>query len=177
MDGQRVQAYLALIQELLTCPSGEEPQILNRHRDLVDEGFVLVYELMAAQFQTTGGQSQQQVLENFWLQLVKTEIASGGNETAVHQVMRQNMALLTPALGNTIVRWVQRVLVQHPNQAEFLASLVEDTCVSIRQFPYGRYFEALEIAILGYGEVLKLRTDNPQKRARTLANLGVARKT
>jgi len=44
MDEQRVQAYLSLIQELLKCPGGEEPQILSQSSELVDEGFVQVCE-------------------------------------------------------------------------------------------------------------------------------------
>ena len=48
MDEQRVQAYLSLIQELLECPSEEEPQILNRHLELLDEGFVQTCELVVA---------------------------------------------------------------------------------------------------------------------------------
>ncbi|EDX75681.1 hypothetical protein MC7420_6336 [Coleofasciculus chthonoplastes PCC 7420] len=44
MDEHRVQAYLSLIQKLLDCPSGEEPQILDGHLALVDEGFVQVCE-------------------------------------------------------------------------------------------------------------------------------------
>ena len=51
MDEQRVQAYLSLIQELLECPSGEELQILEAHLELVDEGFMQVCELVAAQLQ------------------------------------------------------------------------------------------------------------------------------
>jgi CHAT domain-containing protein/ribosomal protein S8 len=56
-----------------------------------------------------------------------------------------------------------------------LAALVEYTCISIQEFPYGRYAEALEIAIRGYGVVLELLADQPAKRAQTLTNLGVAR--
>ncbi|WP_170191112.1 hypothetical protein [Geitlerinema sp. P-1104] len=44
MDEQRVQAYLSLIQELLECPIGEENDVLNRHLELVDEGFVQMCE-------------------------------------------------------------------------------------------------------------------------------------
>ncbi|EDZ96134.1 TPR repeat protein [Limnospira maxima CS-328] len=51
MDEQRSQAYLALIQELLNCPSGEENDVLNQSSELVDEGFVQVCELVAAQLQ------------------------------------------------------------------------------------------------------------------------------
>ncbi|MFO8037899.1 MAG: hypothetical protein R6U67_00465, partial [Sodalinema sp.] len=47
MDEQQLQAYLSLIQELLTCPSGEEAAILRKHRELVDEGLVQVMRAVA----------------------------------------------------------------------------------------------------------------------------------
>jgi CHAT domain-containing protein/tetratricopeptide (TPR) repeat protein len=198
MDEQRVQAYLSLIQELLECPSGEEPQILNGHLELVDEGFVQVCELVAAQLQEEGrdnqagflqevaqevaaflqhgetGKNQQQALENFWLQLVKTERESGGDTAAVHQVMRQNMRLVVPALGDVISELMPGLLARNPGQEEEVAVLVEDTCTSIQQFPGGGYAEALEIAIRGYGVVLELGGYPPEKRVPTLTNLGAA---
>ena len=64
MDEQRVQAYLSLIQELLECPSGEELQILNGHLELVDEGFVQLCELVAAQLQEEGEENQALFLRN-----------------------------------------------------------------------------------------------------------------
>ncbi len=194
-----MQAYLSLIQELLTRPIEEVNDILNRHQELVDEGFVQVCEQVAAQLQQAGqdnqagflrdlaqqvgaflaqrgtGGNQQAALQQFWVQLLQAEIE--GDTAAVHQVMRQNMELIVPALGDTIAQWVEIVLAENPDQAEGVAGLVEDTCISIRQFPYGRYGEALEIAIRGYGVVLELRADNPPKRAQTLTNLGVARRT
>jgi len=199
MDEQRSQAYLSLIQELLECPGGEENDVLNRHRELVDEGFVQVCELVAAQLQQAGqennagflrnvaqqvgaylaqqgtGGNQQAALGQFWQQMLQAEMQGG--TAAVHQVMRQNMGLIVPALGNTIAQSMPALLAQYPNQAEGVVALVEDTCTSIQQFPYGRYAEALEIAIRGYGVVLALRADQPPKRAQTLNNLGVARRT
>ncbi|QNH59145.1 CHAT domain-containing protein [Limnospira indica] len=198
MDEQRVQAYLSLIQELLTRPS-EEDDILNRHLELVDEGFVQVCELVAAQLQQAGqdnqaaflrnvaqqvgaflaqrgtGGNQQAALQQFWGQLLQAEIQGG--TTAVHQVMRQNMGLIVPALGDVIAQSMPGLLAQNPNQAEGVAGLVENTCISISDFPYGRYAEVQEIAIRGYGVVLELWADNPPKRAQTLTNLGVARLT
>ncbi len=126
--------------------------------------------------QGTGG-NQQEVLQQFWQQLLKAEMESGGNEVAVHQVMLQNMGLIVPNLGDTIVQSIPGLLAQFPDQAEGVAGLIQNTCNSIQQFPYGRYAEALEIAIRGYGVVLELRADNPEKRAQTLNNLGVARRT
>ncbi|MEA5421551.1 CHAT domain-containing protein [Spirulina sp. CCNP1310] len=201
MDEQRMGAYLALIQELLNCPSGEENDVLNRHQELLDEGFVQVCEQRAAQLQGEGrenaagflrnvaqavgaflaregtGGNQQGVLQQFWRQLLQAERQSGGDEAAVHQVMRQNMGLIVPTLGDTIAQFVQGYLAENPDEAEGIANLVENTCISIGQFPYGRYAEALEIAIRGYGVVLELRADNPPKRAQTLNVLGLARST
>ena len=42
MDEARVQQYMALIQQLLACPSGQEGAILQANGALVDEGFVQV---------------------------------------------------------------------------------------------------------------------------------------
>ncbi|MEB3827388.1 CHAT domain-containing protein [Phormidium sp. CCY1219] len=64
MDEQRSQAYLSLIQELLECPSGEEPQILEAHLELLDEGFVQVCQLVAAQLQEEGQDKRAQFLRN-----------------------------------------------------------------------------------------------------------------
>ncbi|VXD12893.1 CHAT domain-containing protein [Planktothrix paucivesiculata] len=199
MNEERLLAYLSLIQELLDCPSGEENQILNQHPELLDGAFVQVCEQVAEQLQSDGqennagflrnlaqevgaflarqgtGENQQEVLQQFWQQLLKAQMQGG--IAAVHQVMRQNMGLIVPNLGDTIVQSIPGLLAQNPDQAERVAGLVGDTCTSIRLFPYGRYAEALEIAIRGYGVVLELRADNPEKRAQTLTNLGSVRST
>jgi len=42
MNSEREQAYLNLINQLLTCASGEEAQILKTHPELLDHGLVAV---------------------------------------------------------------------------------------------------------------------------------------
>ncbi|AFY84538.1 tetratricopeptide repeat protein [Oscillatoria acuminata] len=116
----------------------------------------------------------QQALQQFWLQLLQVAMESGWDQAAMHQVMRQNMELIVPALGETIAQSMLGLLAQNPNQAEGVAALIENTCASIMGFPDGRYGEALEIAMRGYDVVLALRADNPKKRAGTLNNLGIA---
>ncbi|WRH68279.1 MAG: hypothetical protein RSE13_08740 [Planktothrix sp. GU0601_MAG3] len=177
MNEERLLAYLSLIQKLLDCPSGEENQILNQHQELLDGAFVQVCEQVAEQLQSHGqennagflrnlaqrvgaflaqqgtGGNQQEVLQQFWLQLLEAE--NEGDTAAVHQVMRQNMGLIVPNLGDTIVQSIPGLLAQYPDQPERAAGLVQDTCISIQQFPDGRYAEALEIAIRGYGVVLE----------------------
>ncbi|MGD2182402.1 hypothetical protein [Lusitaniella coriacea] len=58
MDEQRIQAYLALIQELFACPGGEENQVLNRHSELIDEGFVGMCGVVAEQMRGEGGENE-----------------------------------------------------------------------------------------------------------------------
>jgi hypothetical protein len=40
MKSERQQAYLNLINQLLTCPSSEEAQVLETHPELLDDGLV-----------------------------------------------------------------------------------------------------------------------------------------
>ena len=40
MNSEREQAYLKLINQLLTCPSGEEAQVLETQPELLDDGLV-----------------------------------------------------------------------------------------------------------------------------------------
>jgi len=46
----RQDRYFALIDQLLTCPSGEEPQVLNAEPDLLDAEFVRALMQVASHF-------------------------------------------------------------------------------------------------------------------------------
>ncbi|WP_445240486.1 hypothetical protein [Microcoleus vaginatus] len=54
MDETRAQAYLQLIETLLNCPNGEEPQILRANSELLDQGFLQVCEVVAENFAEEG---------------------------------------------------------------------------------------------------------------------------
>jgi hypothetical protein len=40
MNSERQDAYLYLIEQVLTCPNGQEPEILSSNSNLVDVGLV-----------------------------------------------------------------------------------------------------------------------------------------
>ncbi|MDB9525416.1 hypothetical protein PN498_05415 [Oscillatoria sp. CS-180] len=46
----RQERYFALIDKLLSCPNGEEPQVLNTEPDLLDAGFVQALMQAASYF-------------------------------------------------------------------------------------------------------------------------------
>ncbi len=54
MDEQRQQAYLTLIERLLNCPNGEEPEILAANRELLDAGFLQRVEAVAEMLSQEG---------------------------------------------------------------------------------------------------------------------------
>ncbi|WP_336231539.1 hypothetical protein [Scytonema sp. PRP1] len=54
MNEQRQQAYLNLIERLLNCPSGEEPEVLQANLDLLDAEFLLMLEAVAEKFSLQG---------------------------------------------------------------------------------------------------------------------------
>ena len=54
MDEQRQEAYISLINQLLTCPSGQELAVLNANPTLVDAGLVETLEKVSNLLQQQG---------------------------------------------------------------------------------------------------------------------------
>jgi hypothetical protein len=57
MDEQRIEAYLNLIAELLSCPQGEKPEIWRANSHLVERGLVAGMEMVAANMIEEGEQN------------------------------------------------------------------------------------------------------------------------
>lgn len=69
MQQRRLKAYLDLIQELLSCPSGEEWIRLRQHEDLVDPSFVQTMEQVATSLAQEGDMQRATFLHNWAGQL------------------------------------------------------------------------------------------------------------
>ncbi|MEM9449807.1 MAG: hypothetical protein AAGA75_14865 [Cyanobacteria bacterium P01_E01_bin.6] len=69
MEQQKLQADLKLIQELLTCPEGEEWILLKRNETLLDADLVQVMEQVAAQLLREGDRHAAKFLHNWAAQL------------------------------------------------------------------------------------------------------------
>jgi len=65
MDETRLQVYWQLINALLTCPSGKEPEILNEaNSELLDQGFLQACEVVAATLAELGKETRAHFLRN-----------------------------------------------------------------------------------------------------------------
>ncbi len=62
MNEQRTQAYLNLINQLLSCNDGDEPRIVQENRELLDEGLVQVMVALAQQYENVGRENEAQWL-------------------------------------------------------------------------------------------------------------------
>lgn len=64
MDERRLREYIALIKELLNCPSGEEFVILKANTQLVDEDLIMVMEQIAIKAEEQGATGTSEFLRS-----------------------------------------------------------------------------------------------------------------
>ncbi|AUT03462.1 hypothetical protein CLI64_25315 [Nostoc sp. CENA543] len=67
----RQTSYFSLIDELLQCPNGQEPEILEAHKDLIDANFVETIVQVATAFAHQGNQDGSKFLFFLARQLAK----------------------------------------------------------------------------------------------------------
>ncbi|MGB7709629.1 MAG: hypothetical protein WBL95_08830, partial [Microcoleus sp.] len=196
MDEQRLAAYLQLIQALLECPNGEEEDILNVHRELVDADFVQVMEAEAEKMAAEGNSNAA------WLQNLAAQLANYVRSTAtpeeylsflrevliatdesdvnpqvVYPILRQNFDKLDLNFAQIIQTWDTSIFTEFTSeQAASIAGVIVNFGNLIQQFPLGRRAWNLEIGIACYTAALEVYTckDYPEDWATTQNNLGNA---
>ncbi|TAF09399.1 MAG: hypothetical protein EAZ77_05165 [Nostocales cyanobacterium] len=62
MSEERQTQYFNLIDELLRCPNGQEPEILESQPELIDSGFIHTMLQVATMFAHEGNQDGAQFL-------------------------------------------------------------------------------------------------------------------
>lgn len=67
MNLERQEAYLNLIERVLTCPNGQEPEVLSSSSDLIDAGFVQMLIQISASMAREGDEDTA----NFLVQLAR----------------------------------------------------------------------------------------------------------
>lgn len=75
---ERQEAYLNLIERVLTCPNGQEPEILKASSDLVDAGFVEMLIKISASMASEGDEDTANFLEKLACLLGKSLKLSPG---------------------------------------------------------------------------------------------------
>ncbi|MEQ8466433.1 CHAT domain-containing protein [Coleofasciculus sp. E1-EBD-02] len=201
MDEQRLQAYLTLINALLTCPSGEEGQkILQDNAELVDAGLVATMAQVAEALAERGDENAAQFLIGmanqlgellglsastatpgaqlrFLMQVLQVTSDSRGNPQVVYPLLQQNLHLLDDNFARILYDWGTATLAEvEAEQAQFIAATIGEFSKLIGEFPLGSQPTNLEIEIRGYEVMLTIFTRENYSETWALIqnNLGAA---
>ena len=202
MDEERRQAYLNLIQQLLTCPSGEEVQILESNRELVDANLLQVMAQEAEELAADGNQNTADFLgslrsylleiisesstlvnpssEDYWQFLTEVLIAtinSNSDPKVVYSLLEANLEKLDDNFIDILKNWASAKLSElEPETAENIAIIIGKFSNLISDFYLGNKANNIEIAIAGYKTILTVFThdSNPVIWATIQTNLGIA---
>ena len=204
MEETRTQAYLQLIEILLNCPNGEEPQILQDNLELVDSGFLQVCEVVAENLAEEGQENPANFLrdlasqlwqflgmndegdsdrsegenpqeyENFILDLLHAEEDSNSDIKLIYPMLAGRQHLLNDRFAETLQQVADNLIAQHPEAIDHIVAFIENLSIHISDFPRGNRAKNIEIAIRGYQIVLNNRQPGSEKYAQTQNNLANA---
>jgi len=204
MEETRAQAYQQLIETLLNCPNGEEPQILQANLELVDSGFLQFCEVVAEKLAEEGQENHANFLRNlasqlgqflgrndegdsdnsegqnpqeyakFILDLLQAEAKSKGDIKVIYPMLAGRQHLLNDRFAEILQQLAQKLIAEHPEAIESIIGDMENLSIHISNFPLGKRANNLEIAITGYQIVLNNRGPGSENWATTQHNLANA---
>jgi len=196
-------AYLQLIQQLLSCPSGEEAQILQDNSQLLDAGFLQACEAVAVTLVQQGEENNANFLRNLASQVGEflgmreeedSDNSEGGNPqeylrfiaelleieenynglAAVYPILKQRQHLLNARFAEILQQVASNLIAEMPEEIEHIVAVIENLSVHISEFPLGIRANNIEIAITGYQIVLSNREPGTERWAGTQYNLANA---
>ncbi|MEQ9553761.1 MAG: tetratricopeptide repeat protein [Coleofasciculus sp. G3-WIS-01] len=191
MDEARQQAYLTLINTLLTCASGEEGQTLQDNVELVDAGLLATMAQVAEALAERGDENAAKFLIgmanqlgellglsastatpeaqlDFLVEVLQATSDSDGNPEVVYPLLQENLHLLDDNFARVLWNWGMATLTEvEAEQGQVLGEFSN----LIVEFPLGSQANNLEIAIAGYEMALTTFTcDNDSETWAILQN-------
>jgi hypothetical protein len=167
--GDRAQAYMTLIKDLLSCRKGAETDILQAYSHLIDQGLVEEMETVAAMLAEKGDDADARFLKGLAEQLAgvvsqpaptKVEFLQAllqGIQThaerpeMIVELLTQHADQFDQAFLNALQIWAANVLPSvDPSQALKLAADLVIFSDAVQQVPSRQPERLLDIAIAGY---------------------------
>ncbi|MBE8967783.1 CHAT domain-containing protein [Nostocales cyanobacterium LEGE 12452] len=200
MNKQRLHAYNQLIQTLLNCPSGEEPEILAANTELLDADFVQVVVATAEHFAQQGEENTAEWLRNlatylttpettpitqedidtygqFLIEILQATADSNGDAQVIYPLLAANTDKLNDIFAELLRLWAINILAEvEPDRAEYITEMIGNFSNVVSNFPLGSKANNIEIAITGYEIALTVYTRSafPEEWATLQNNLGAA---
>jgi CHAT domain-containing protein len=174
MDEQRQNAYLNLIDKLLTCPNDQGPEIIKANLHLIDAGLSLAIDQVAATQAAQRNQNTANCLQNFAAQLAETirhlevyrhflwqvlqkTAQSNSNPQIVYPLLQANLDKLDENFALILRSWsIEALAGMDSREALDIAGVIGNFSNLIRDCPLGNQAENQEIALIGYEVATKV---------------------
>ena len=199
MDEKRTQAYLDLINQLLSCPPGEEAEVLDANTELIDDGLLSIMTQVAEGFAQEGDENSADFLNtivshlagllelpsvttvnsqiDLLIQLLLTTEESEGDPEAVYPLLEKNVKFLDKDFIQVLQDWSSKTVSEvEPEEAEDIGILISALSSLLQDWTLGKRNSNLGIAIAGYEVGIKLLNPEtfPEEWAATQYNLANA---
>jgi hypothetical protein len=199
MDEQRTQGYIALIEQLLHCPQGQEAELLQAHTDLLDAGLLATMEQVAAYLESQGSGNAQwlrgfaaqlaealrlgtstpqgnEAARQFLLETLQLVWDKRGNPQQIYPLWAQQQARFNPDLLAVLPSVTTQLFQGDTERRTFIAAIFVEFGNLINQFPLGIRWLNLELGIAAYEQALTVRTQEamPVEWAQSMMNLANA---
>nr|WP_290225480.1 CHAT domain-containing protein [Trichocoleus desertorum] len=199
MDQQRMQAYLALIEQLLNCPQGKEGELLEAYTDLLDAGLLAAMEQVAASLKSQEGGNAEwlrgfaaQLAEamgsktiapadpgaasQFLLEMLQLIVDKQGNPQQIYPVWAQQQSRFNVEMLEVLPSVASQILQGDTERYTFIARVLGEFGNLLCQFTLGVRWFNLEIAIAAYEQSLQVITREamPFEWATSMMNLANA---
>jgi len=198
MDEASSQAYVNLIEQLLACADGEEPNILQANQELIDPELLQVMGNYATWLEEQGNNNPAARLrdmaqqlgtylnpqavnleeyQEFLLEVLQAEDESNSDPAVVYPILQRGQHLLDDTFAQLLQQGARIVFSEgNAEDVAIIARVIQNLCINIAQFPLGSRANNVEIAITGYYTILEVYTRKalPEYWAILQNNLGLA---
>jgi hypothetical protein len=159
MDEARLQAYVNLIEQLLTCADDEElNNILQANQELIDPEFLQVMENYATGLEQQGNNNPAAWLRNMAQQLGQylnpqagsieeyqgflSEVLQAEYESndpaVVYPILQRRQHLLNDTFAQLLQQYARKVFSQRKaEEVVSIAGVIQNLCLGISEFPLG----------------------------------------
>ena len=195
---ERYQLYIALIQQLLVCPEGEQVKLFRANLDLIDLGLLNCMKSITKEFTNNNCSNEAIFLQNIANRLIKAmgvesietmqsiyknflmeifrAIAEKHTQENKYKLLKNNLDLLNSNLLFVLEFWGIEILSNvKTEQAVDIAALIFEFGCLVYQFP-SEQCTSFELAIIAYKLCLTIynKENLPSEWAVTQNNLGIA---
>ncbi|WP_449418510.1 hypothetical protein [Phormidium nigroviride] len=199
INEERIEAYLKVIHDLLSCETGQEAETLNSYPDLLDAGLVQTMEMAAVRIAEDGNEEAASFLQEIAVQLAEAldlslpegvsseyfnflgeilqTISENPDPEIIYPILEANQDKLDPVLAEMLKSWAMATLPEvDAEESLALAGVIGNFSNLMQQFPGGERGNNLEIAIAGYEAISTVfsRDNFPDVWAGTQNNLAAA---